>query len=171
MAGLEQVAEHELRDLYSYWAGKRQNGTYPSRRDIDPGDITPLLPYVLLLDVLDDGLLRFRLVGTDAASGVDPTGRILQEAAPEGRYRDHLVDLFLRGATGPGALYTRYRYSYAAVTGPRTISRLFMPLASNGSNVDVLMIGQMREATEEGAASAWQANPPKIKKLVEVALP
>ena len=171
MAGLDRVAEDELRHLYSYWAQKRPNGGYPSRGQIDPCEIAQLLPYISLIDVLDDGLLRFRLVGTDAATGIDPTGKILQEVAPKGPYREHVIELFRRAIKGPGALYTRHRYSYGAVAGPGTISRMLLPLATDSTRVDVLMTGQIRELPPEVKASAWQANPPKIKKLVEVALP
>src|SRR3546814_4839037 len=68
-----------------------------------PEEIKRLLPFVLLLDVLDEGRhFRFRLVGTDAASGIDPTGKLLHEAAPGGVYLNHLSALFSRGAAGPG---------------------------------------------------------------------
>ena len=136
------VAEPQLRDLYLYWAGKRGLRNFPARRDIEPEEIRQLLPYIMLVDVLEDGrFFRFRLVGTDVAFGVDPTGQLQHEAVPEGIYRDHITALFRRGAAGPGALHSRSSYAYTKLEGPRSISRLFMPLAADGLTIDMMIIG------------------------------
>src|SRR3546814_17747889 len=103
---------------------------------------------------------RFRLVGTDAASGIDPTGKLLHEAAPGGVYLNHLSALFSRGAAGPGALYNRSSYAYEDAPGPRSISRVFMPLAGAGSSVAMLMVGQKAPRALRRGKSAWPANPP-----------
>ena len=169
---IEQIAEAPLRELYLYWTEKRGAGTYPARADILPEEITRLLPFVLLMDVLEGGrYLRFRLVGTDAASGVDPTGKLMHEAVPDGIYRDHVTALFRRGAAGPGALYSRSSYAYGDIEGPRSISRLFMPLASDGVTIDMLMVGQKSDRDVRVKKSAWQANPPTITEELEFRLP
>lgn len=171
-AEADVIVEPELRALYLYWSDKRGARRYPTRDDIAPEEIKRLLPFVLLLDVLDEGRqLRFRLVGTDAASGIDPTGRLLHEAAPEGVYRDHITALFRRGATGPGALYNRSSYAYDDAPGPRSISRVFMPLASDGAGIDMMMIGQKATRDLRDKRSAWQANPPTITEEFETRLP
>jgi hypothetical protein len=171
-ASTDVIAEPELRALYLYWSEKRGLRSYPARDDIAPDEIKRLLPFVLLLDVLDEGRhFRFRLVGTDAASGIDPTGKLLHEAAPEGVYRNHLAALFRRGAAGPGALYSRSSYAYQDAPGPRSISRVFMPLAGDGAHVDMMMIGQKATRDLRNARSAWQANPPTITEELEVRLP
>ena len=170
--GAETIAEPQLRDLYLYWTGKRGERQFPARADIVPEDIGKLLPFVLLLDVLEGGRhLRFRLVGTDAAAGIDPTGKLMHEAVPDGIYRDHITALFRRGATGPGALYSRSSYAYGDVEGPRSISRLFMPLAGDGETIDMMLVGQMADRAAHVAHSAWQANPPTINEELEVRLP
>jgi len=168
----DAIAEPELRELYRYWSEKRAARAYPSRADIVPEEIKRLLPFVLLLDVLDGGRhFRFRLVGTDAASGIDPTGKLLHEAAPEGVYRNHVCALFGRGAAGPGAMYSRASYAYDDAPGPRSISRVFLPLAADGQTVDMLMIGQKASRDLRSKQSAWQANPPTITEEVELRLP
>ena len=65
---------HHL-DLYRYWLAKRAGRTMPSRRDLNPGDICQLLPYLTIVDKVD-GQLRYRLVGTAAVQqlGHDLTG-------------------------------------------------------------------------------------------------
>ena len=166
------ITELPLRSLYEYWSGKRGGRSWPAREQIMPSEITTILPYIMLADVLNEGRdFYFRLVGTDVAYGVDPTGRRLQEAVPDGPYRDHISRLFRRGAAGPGALYSRTRYEYAGITGPRTISRIFMPLASDGAVIDKMLIGQMRDRQIHADHSAWQANPPAIQEEFETRLP
>src|SRR3546814_20724645 len=84
-ATTDVIAEPELRDLYLYWSDKRKSRNYPARSEIAPEEIKRLLPFVLLLDVLDAGRhFRFRLVGTDPASGLDPPAKPQPESAPAG---------------------------------------------------------------------------------------
>jgi hypothetical protein len=172
LADIAKIAEPPLRGLYDYWSAKRGTRVWPSRSDILPEEIKPLLPYVMLVDVLDDGRhFRFRLVGTDVAIGVDPTGKLQHEAVPEGIYRDHITALFRRGAAGPGALYSRSAYDYTRVEGPRSISRLFMPLSADGTVIDKMLIGQKADRTTRTGHSTWQANPPTITEEFELRLP
>lgn len=173
-ADASKIPEPQLRDLYDYWNGKRAGRRWPSRDDIEPQEIAGLLPYVMLVDVLEDGrYFRFRLIGADVAIGVDPTGKLQHEEVPEGIYRDHITALFRRGATGPGALYSRSTYDYTRIQGPRGVSRLFMPLASDGETIDMMMIGQVAErgAGPGAGNSTWKANPPTITEEVEFRLP
>ncbi|MEO3427821.1 PAS domain-containing protein [Pelagibius sp. CAU 1746] len=166
-----RIPEPQLRDLYLYWIGKKDGRAWPAGGDIDTAELGPLLPYVMLVDVLQDGRrFRFRLVGADVAIGVDPTGKLQHEELPEGIYRDHITALFRRGAAGPGALYSRSAYGYTEIEGPRGISRLFMPLASDGRTVDMMLVGQTAERSLSQGQSAWKANPPTITEEIEFRL-
>ncbi|MCR9174763.1 MAG: PAS domain-containing protein [Alphaproteobacteria bacterium] len=52
--------------LSTYWFSLfDENGSVPTRGQFDPSMIAPLLPRLILLDVLHDGDLRYRLLGTD----------------------------------------------------------------------------------------------------------
>jgi len=167
-----EIAEAQLRQLYDYWAGKRGVGRWPLPDDIDEREIAALLPYVMLVDVLDEGRhFRFCLIGADVAIGVNPLGKLQHEELPEGIYRDHITALFRRGAAGPGALYSRSAYEYTQTEGPRSISRLFLPLSSDGALVDMMLIGQTADRDCPGGKSAWLANPPTITEEVEFRLP
>ncbi len=167
-----RIAEPQLRKLYAYWAGKRGPRPWPARADILPEEIPGLLPFLIIVDVLEGGrYFRFRLVGTDVAFGIDPTGKLQHEALPEGIYRDHITALYRRGAAGPGALYSLSSYAYTRIEGPRSISRLFLPLARDGEAVDMMMIGQVRDRSARIDHSAWQANPPTITEEIEFRLP
>ena len=68
--------------FYRYWDSKRRGRRMPSRADIDPAEIVPLLPGITLIDVLADvGGFAYRLVGTRevAMRGRDPTGKSVSE--------------------------------------------------------------------------------------------
>ena len=83
-----RLADPRLREIHAYWDGKRGGRRMPSRRDLDPAEITTLLPYLQLLDVLGPPLdFRFRLVGTAVASicARDYTGARLSELPGKGR--------------------------------------------------------------------------------------
>jgi len=65
--------------LSDYWWNLRAEtpDDVPTRAMIDPGQIKPLLPYLVIHDLATPGKSVLRLVGTAIAArfGVDPTGR------------------------------------------------------------------------------------------------
>ena len=72
-----------LLPLYRYWDAKRGGRKMPRRSDIDPAELVPFLPRVMIVDVVDDERRYvYRLVGTREvdARGRDPTGRPVGEA-------------------------------------------------------------------------------------------
>lgn len=74
-SGLLEPAEHHT-NLYRYWDTKRAGRPTPCRRDIDPTEIVPLLPYLAIVENDGDGY-RWRLMGTAIANdfGRDLTGQ------------------------------------------------------------------------------------------------
>lgn len=66
-----------VRDIYAYWDGKRRGRRMPSRADLDPAEMVPFLPSLILVDVvsIEPLSLTYRLVGTREveARGRDPT--------------------------------------------------------------------------------------------------
>lgn len=75
-----------LAELYAYWRSKHRGPLLPGRADINPFELKPLLPHVLLIDVERPALqFRYRLVGTAVvqAVGTDATGRRMEEALPK----------------------------------------------------------------------------------------
>lgn len=61
---LERLTDKHRR-LLSYWQSKRGRYDIPCRSDIDPCDIGPVLPNIMLWDILADGDYRCRLAGTE----------------------------------------------------------------------------------------------------------
>lgn len=79
-ASLDAVKSERVRWAYDYWLGKREGGALPLRARIDPIEMPRLLPYLMLIEVID-GRLRYRLTGTQvvANAGFDFKGRFLDE--------------------------------------------------------------------------------------------
>jgi hypothetical protein len=72
-----------LEPLFRYWDRKRAGRRMPRRGDIDPAELVPYLPCLMIVDVVaDDRRYLYRLVGTREveARGRDPTGRAVGEA-------------------------------------------------------------------------------------------
>lgn len=68
--------------LQAYWQSRRRGRTVPLRRDIDPGDLKELLPYVIIAELHHDPFrVRYRLGGTavNSALGYNIAGRWLDE--------------------------------------------------------------------------------------------
>ena len=111
----------------------------PARRDIDPVDIPRVLPYILMLDVMEAPGFRYRLVGTTVVDGVghDPTGREMADSFPAdyGRALEALYE-GVRVARVPG-------FGISTVDGARgperLCTRLILPLASDGRTVDKII--------------------------------
>jgi len=71
-----------VRQLRDYWDSKRRGRSMPARADIDPAEIKPLLPQLVIAELFTDPLrVRFRLAGTKIceAFGFNITGRWLEE--------------------------------------------------------------------------------------------
>src|SRR5262245_38458221 len=71
-----------VRQLRDYWESKRRGRVMPARADIDPSELKPLLPLLLISELFSDPLrVRFRLAGTKVceAFGFNIAGRWLDE--------------------------------------------------------------------------------------------
>ena len=77
------VCSSQITVMYDYWLGLRGDRPMPFRRDLDPSQIKPHLPFLMLVDVVGDPPdFIYRLVGTREVDsrGYDPTGRRVAEA-------------------------------------------------------------------------------------------
>jgi hypothetical protein len=72
-----QPMSNMIEQALDYWDSKRAGRHMPARRNIDPTEMSHLLPHVVLIDVQREPLdFRYRLVGTAVAFrlGHDYTG-------------------------------------------------------------------------------------------------
>ena len=137
----EQIRFSRFQQLYDYWHDIRGTRAMPARADIDPLELKGLLGWLLLIDVEWSPLrFRFRLIGTEivAIRGMDLTGRYFDEGVFPAQ--DIVLRFNSRVASEPcigfqSALDTM-REARAGC-----ISRLSLPLSSDGTRVDMIIGG------------------------------
>ncbi len=129
-------------ELYAYWLSIHlARGTLPGRQHFDPAAVSLLLPWIWLVEFQRQPLrFRYRLVGTGHAEllGRDATGEWLDEAHP--RFLTSSAYSQFVGAVeraemgfykGPPTYHVKEHYM--------SIERLILPLAKNGTDVDMLL--------------------------------
>jgi hypothetical protein len=114
----------------------------PSRADIDPVDIRYAIGNVILIDVIDEEPLQFRirLHGTNLAERVrfDLTGKMLDEM-PQAEFRELTRQSFTKVATTKKPLHAhRDRILDDRL---RRYETIILPLSSDDDRVDVILCG------------------------------
>jgi len=142
--GGEAIDHPQLARLYNYWDDKRGNRAMPTRSDIDPMELRPLLPNLALIDVEENPhRYRYRLVGTELVTilGQELTGK----------YLDEMPMLFRRFAGNAYAeVLARKAPTYAVFDANipmfRTVryKRLLLPLSPDGEWVNMVVAGFFR---------------------------
>lgn len=141
-ADLQQV-------LYKYWRSKCGENHLPSRTDLKPEEVVPLLPNIGLIDVFGYQKFRYRLVGTAMVElfKQDFTGQDL-EAAKSGEYMMYLKDLYQMAVDERCAVYSRSEFKFRDGWGLDTM-RLILPLADEQQNINMLLFSTMPVMHEE----------------------
>jgi hypothetical protein len=155
--GLPLERHPRFRRLYDYLSAKAPPGLLPGRQHIDPVEIADLLPYVTLIEVVNqaEGPLRFhvRLAGTWVVvqHGREITG--------------HFIDEVIAGPQAPAVVAklqevvaTRrpnHRRTTVAAREREHVAyeRIAFPLARDGVTVDMIMVVFMREDQPPGSAA------------------
>lgn len=144
--GQAVFSDPRLEQAYAYWRAKAGDRPMPSRADIDPTDIPQLLPDVMLVERLDGGRYRYRLIGTENASaqGVNATGRFLDEVLPGPGYAAHVLSLYDECVEQRRALYSECLFFSPGRSEPERHTKVvFMPLSSEGSTVNMILVIQV----------------------------
>lgn len=136
------VRAHE--EMFSYWASRKAGGRLPGRESIHPDDFKRHLPTISLIDVSRDPetgerVYRQRLAGTGlyAVYGREITGRRLEDvySSDAAQYWQKELDKVVQSRR-PAVGF----HSFAWRGMPHTsILWLRLPLASNGSEVDMIL--------------------------------
>jgi hypothetical protein len=143
---LNKISHPRLRRLYDYWKAKRGDRKMPSRADIDPFDITYVLGDIMLVDVIGDAPLRFRirLHGTNLAerAGYELTGKVLDEL-PENEFRRLVRQRWTEVATTGEPLhcirdaeFDRRPYRYESI---------ILPLSPDGEKVNMELVALIHD--------------------------
>ncbi len=134
----------DIAEIYDYWHGLAPDRLLPGRQHVDPADIPArLLPSLWLLDVQREPFrLRYRLVGTAIVEAMraDPTGKFLDDAHPHVKSRAAFFERYARVAH-TGIPSRRRGIAQLWIHADfREIENLILPLASDGRNVDIIMV-------------------------------
>ncbi|MBK8161263.1 MAG: PAS domain-containing protein [Rhodospirillaceae bacterium] len=126
--------------MLRYWQDKCAGQSMPARNDIDPDEIRRFLPYVTLVDVVDDDRRYvYRLVGTKevALRGRDPTGRSIAEA-----YFGHSLENVMAKYDGVCATRAPFheRDNFQVVDRYVGEENLFLPLSDDGLAVNKILV-------------------------------
>ena len=135
-------AHRRIRELYDYWRGIAEaTGRLPGRKQIDPLDIPRLLENIWLLDVVGEPpRFRFRLIGSALHRMGIPgkVGDFTDQLLPSGK-KDPVMEDFRRAARERVPVWFRGKARVPHATEMFELERLFLPLAADGSTVDMLL--------------------------------
>ena len=136
------AAKPEIVALYDYWRSKMPAaGMLPGRQHVDPLDIPKLLPHVWLVDVVDDvRRFRIRLIGTalvDAGIPLKVGDFILDRLLPEQRAAS--LAEFESVVQSREPLWYHGPVNLRHETYVHEVERIFLPLAADGRQVDMLL--------------------------------
>jgi hypothetical protein len=126
--------------LYNYWLSKRNGRTMPARRDIDPGELAKLLPYLFIIDKAA-GEFRYRLMGTGIVRdlGRDLTGK------PFCAYAGNSPEMVAATQALAERVFANVQPVFGTchhATGHGTIhnsSGILLPLSDNGRHVNMFI--------------------------------
>jgi hypothetical protein len=140
---LDTLESPEFRFLLDMWNRKRGKRQAPGRADFDPLEMRPILSRLILIDVVRDPPdFRYRLAGTDTffIHGEELTGRSVLSIVPSKQGQlvwNDLCDLIETWEPQYVQLEFDNRDGH-----PRNYRVLRLPLSTEGSQVDVVMVLQ-----------------------------
>lgn len=141
-----------LDEALQYWKTIKGDATLPSRADMVPEQIVSLWPYILMVDVMEDGDYFVRLFGQNLVESYgEQTGRKVSESTvPElVRERSKLLFDYCVEQAAPA-----YAYWLEAPKDKRVafdVEALCLPLSSDGSTPDRLMSLNVNSPREKPA--------------------
>jgi hypothetical protein len=166
---MQTPASYHL-ELYRYWLSKRGARVMPSRGDINPADISQLLPYLMVVERAGEQF-RYRQVGSAIveAVGYDATGINVGSyiAAPETAAQVRVIFDWVYTAAGPVFVAGEMLHKTGANIN---LSLLTGPLSEDGVAVDMcISTFAVRFSAALAPEPGWlRGLPVKIGDLVEV---
>jgi hypothetical protein len=131
------LRSERVRALHDYWQARRGDRAMPARADIDPADITRLLPYIIISDLFDEPMrVRYRLAGTVVTDsfGFNIAGRWLHDLDVAGGV-ERWTTLYQRVMTGKAPVFGMTRGFLEGLEVLHCEWGLF-PLSGDGIAVD-----------------------------------
>ena len=139
----QAVANPDCRLAIDLWQAKRAGRAMPARADFDPVELKPILPRLILIEVIDDPPdFRYRLAGTMSRDlrGVEVTGHSVLELVPQ----QHGLRLWNDLCEMQRERSLQYvQISVIASSGePMSYRVLRLPLGIDGETMDMVMVVQ-----------------------------
>ncbi|HVT51109.1 MAG TPA: PAS domain-containing protein [Dongiaceae bacterium] len=118
MADWQASCHPDILTVLAYWESKRRGRVMPGRDDIDPTELVKYLPYISIIDVVEDPRrFVYRLVGTMEVEvrGFDPTGKAVADGflPPAQRRRSRTIS----GSATAGRRSTSRTHSRRSIAG------------------------------------------------------
>jgi len=153
-----EVASPDIRRLHAYWLDKCRGREFPAKADIEPSEITSLLPYLLIAEFFRDPLrVRYRLVGTEivAFNEFEFTGNWLHEVGWDADTKTLLLDRYATLTERRVPLFGRGDYEPAPGKARRLYEWGKFPLGGGGAELKYCLAIEDflvdRRPTERGA--------------------
>lgn len=126
-------------ELFRYWRAIKGFRAMPTRSDLDPGEITRLLPHIALVDT-EEGCFRWRLMGTAVAAelGCDLTRQKFGMYAGPLSFATEMSNVFSHVLATGDCVLQESEYD-TAEAGWHAVSRLLLPLAA-GDNAPPMVL-------------------------------
>jgi hypothetical protein len=135
------ITSRRLKHLLNDWEDRLRGREFPCRADFDPEDLKYVLGNLSLLDVFYNPLrFHYLIHGSNLSQrmGKDMTNKSIDEIpAPKHAHqvREQLTGVIERRV--PAAF--RGQSEYPAVYVPRDVELLVLPLAADGTIIDIIM--------------------------------
>lgn len=134
----------KIRRAVEYWLSIHPADGLPGRQHFDPVDVPEILPSVRLIDVSGNPpIFKIRLMGTKMVEYFeqDFTGFWLHDAFPDFRGSSAETSMVAAVQTGQPDWY-KGAPSFFHKKDYQNIQRIMLPLATNGHDVDMILLVQ-----------------------------
>jgi hypothetical protein len=147
-------------DIQRLWHEKSTDGRVPARSDFSIDDLKPWLGRLILVDILPDGDIFYRVHGTELAEwlGQDLTGKTLSALNPpefRALIRAEYADIV--ASRSPAVIRRRRHYEGR---GSFVIERILLPLSRDGQTIDqvLTLAGWLPETRQTDLGPAIRGN-------------
>jgi hypothetical protein len=140
----EEITHPTLVAIYRYWDGKRHGRALPARAEIDPTEITAVLPHLFMVDVERAPLrFRFRLIGTNIVQSVgrDFTGRTVSAENYSKGVLAEVLQIFTAVVETRRPVGWKGHIFYAAGREWLPTEEILLPLGKDESCIDIILGG------------------------------
>jgi len=131
-----------LKQVYNYWLATADGRPYPDRSEFDPSGLRGVLPYVGLIESVDDqdAQFRYRLLGQAIIDGLgsNPTGQITDNFLGKS-YTEGIIGACKTVAEERRPVYTASAYLGSDGAARLSTERVYLPLSVGGKIRQILI--------------------------------